>query len=331
MERPYPFAAVTPATQPFEMPSVGFVGAGKGGQTLAAAMATIGVRVTAVASRSRASAERLAELAGVPSSGVRDRAAEVPALAQIVLLTVPDDAIGGAVTEICRAKAWHPGHAVVHCSGALPSSLLDCARAEGSPAGSFHPLQAFAQRPPDAATASAQLEGIVFGIEGDALLRPALERFAVLLGGRPLWLLPETKPLYHAAAVIASNYLVTLVGTSAELLAGCGLDADQSVSALLPLLHGTMANLAALGVPGALTGPLSRGDTGTIARHLAHLDGASPEAAALYRCLGLATVPFALAKDPAAGEQIEEAASLLRSAPLSQATEAAQQPPHRLP
>jgi predicted short-subunit dehydrogenase-like oxidoreductase (DUF2520 family) len=315
MEAPYRFDTVTAETAPADLPSVGFVGAGKGGQTLAAALARAGVRVTAVASRSRASAERLAALAGVPPEGVCDHAGDVPARAQLTLLTVPDDAIAGAVGEICAAHGWRPGHAVVHCSGALPSRLLNCARAEGSPAASFHPLQAFARRPPDVAAATAALEGIVFGLEGDALLRPALERLAVVLGGRPLWLDAAVKPLYHAAAVLASNYVVTLAAAGADLLGRCGLAPDDALRALLPLLTGTLTNLSALGLPDALTGPLSRGDAGTIAGHLAALDAADPAVAALYRSLGRATVPLALAKDPASAGPIRHAAALLDAPP----------------
>ena len=161
MNAPFDFGSVTTATPAAGLPTGGFVGAGKGGQTLAAALAAGGVRVTAVASRSRGSAERLAELAGIPADSVCDSAAEYAGARPIDVLTVPDDAIGGAVAEICAARGWRPGHAVVHCSGALPSSLLDCARAEGSPAGSFHPLQAFAARPSDAGQATARLQGIV--------------------------------------------------------------------------------------------------------------------------------------------------------------------------
>src|SRR5436309_14121724 len=113
MSDPFDFATVSPASPPATLPTVGFVGAGRGGQALAAAFAAAGVRVTAVASRSRASAERLAALAGVPAAGIRDRASEVPERAQLTLLTVPDDAIGGAVAEICAGGGWRPGHAVV--------------------------------------------------------------------------------------------------------------------------------------------------------------------------------------------------------------------------
>jgi predicted short-subunit dehydrogenase-like oxidoreductase (DUF2520 family) len=311
MDRQYDFAAVTAATPAALMPTVGFVGAGKGGQTLAAALAAVGVRVAAVASRSRASAERLAELAGVPEDGICRYASEVPARADLTLLTVPDDAISGAVGEICARRGWRAGHAVVHCSGALPSLILDCARLEGSLAGSFHPLQAFAQRPPTVAVAQAALRNIVFGLEGDPALEPTLRRLAVLLGGQPLVLQPETKPIYHAAAVITSNYAVTLVSTSAALLAACGLDRDSAVRALLPLLTGTLANLGNLGLPQALSGPLSRGDSGTVAGHLAALDALNPDIAALYRALGRATAALALEKDPTLADAIHTAAALL--------------------
>jgi predicted short-subunit dehydrogenase-like oxidoreductase (DUF2520 family) len=112
---------------------------------------------------------------------------------------------------------------------------------------------------------------------------------------------------------MASNYAVTLMGQSAALLAHCGLAGPDAVRALLPLLAGTMENLAALGLPQALTGPLSRGDAGTIARHLALLDAVAPDVAGLYRCLGRATLPFALAKDPAAAERIRAAGALLET------------------
>src|SRR5690349_4332913 len=211
------------------LPSVGFVGAGKGGQTLAAAFAAAGVRVVAVASRSRASAERLAVLAGVPPAGVRDVAEEVPGRAELTFLTVPDDAIAGAVAQITTAGGWRAGHAVVHCSGALPSALLAPAAAAGCVIASFHPLQTFAAVPPDVATAVRALAGVVFGLEGDPTLRPALEALVARVDGQALWVRADDKPLYHAAAVLASNYTVALIGLGAALLERCGLPHDTAV------------------------------------------------------------------------------------------------------
>jgi predicted short-subunit dehydrogenase-like oxidoreductase (DUF2520 family) len=293
------------------LPTVGFVGAGKGGQTLGAALAAAGVPVVAVASRSRASAERLAVLAGVPPEGICVTGAEVVQRAELTFLTVPDDAIAVAVAEITAAGGWRVGHGVAHCSGALPSAALAAAAESGCLVASFHPLQTFAAPPVDQAAAMRTLQGAVFGVEGDAALRPMLEMLVRRLGGHPLWLRPEDKPLYHAAAVLASNYTVTLVALGAELLAHCGLDSPAAVAALLPLLRGTLANLEALGVPGALTGPLVRGDAGTIARHLARLDALTPHIAAVYRALGLAAVPYAAARAQAPPAALAAAAAAL--------------------
>ena len=300
----------TPNPQP-PTPTVGFVGAGKGGQTLGAALAAAGVPVVAVASRSRASAERLAALAGVPPEGVCVTGAEVVQRAELTFLTVPDDAIAVAVAEISAAGGWRAGHAVAHCSGALSSAVLEAAARAGCAVASFHPLQTFAAPPLDQAAAARTLQGTVFGLEGDAALRPVLEGLVARLGGRPLWLRPEDKPLYHAAAVLASNYTVTLVALGAELLAACGLDNAEAVAALLPLLRGTLANLEALGVPGALTGPLVRGDAGTVARHLVRLDALAPQIAAVYRALGLAAVPYAAARAQAPPTALAAAAAAL--------------------
>ena len=295
------------------LPTVGFVGAGKGGQTLAAAMAAAGVRVVAVASRARASAERLAALAGVPPEGICDHAGQVPGRAELTFLTVPDDAIAGAVAQITAAGGWRAGHAVAHCSGALPSAVLADAAAAGCRVASFHPLQTFAAVPPDVATAVRAVAGVMFGLEGDPALRPVLEALVGRLGGQALWVRAEDKPLYHAAAVLASNYTVTLVGLGAALLESCGLPHDTAVAALLPLLRGTLTNLAALGVPAALTGPLVRGDVGTLARHLEQLDARAPPIATVYRALGQAALPYARARALAPPEILDAAAALLNS------------------
>jgi predicted short-subunit dehydrogenase-like oxidoreductase (DUF2520 family) len=294
------------------LPTVGFVGAGKGGQTLAAALARAGVRVVAVASRSRASAERLAALAHVPPAGVCDVAEEVPSRAELTFLTVPDDAIAGAVAQITAAGGWQAGHAVVHCSGALPSTVLAPAGLAGCLIASFHPLQTFAAVPANADTAARALTGVMFGLEGDVTLRAVLEALVMRLGGQALWVRAEDKPLYHAAAVLASNYTVTLLGLGASLLESCGLPHDMAVAALLPLLRGTLANLATLGIPDALTGPLVRGDVGTVERHLAQLDARAPEIAPVYRALGLAAIPYARARGLASPEALAAAEAALR-------------------
>ena len=103
----------------------------------------------------------------------------------------------------------------------------------------------------------------------------------------------DDKALYHAAAVIASNYSVTLAATAARLLRRIGASEDDSLRVLLPLMRSTLDNLERQGLPEALTGPIVRGDTGTVRRHLLELDAADGEAGMLYRCLALGTLPLA--------------------------------------
>jgi len=288
-------AASRPGTAPSAqtLPGpVAFVGAGKVGTALASLLHARGVDV-AIAGRSAAAGRRAARTAGLDPSQAKDVAAAVEG-AGIVFLTVPDDAIEGVCSEIAEAGGWRPDHGVVHCSGALPSTVLAAAQDAGARVASFHPLQAFA----DVDAAIRQIPGSAFAIEGDPDLAADLDRLAVLLGGSAIHLRANQKTLYHAAAAILSNYTVTLAATAADLLVREGLapDANTALGYLLPLLRGTVNNLEAFGLPAALTGPIARGDAGTVARHLVALDKCAPEVLALYRALAEQTIPLAREK-----------------------------------
>jgi predicted short-subunit dehydrogenase-like oxidoreductase (DUF2520 family) len=269
---------------------VGFIGAGKVGTALAALLNARGVAVTAVSGRTVADGRRMALAAHLERGSAADRT-QTLARANIVFLTVPDDAIGPLCKEIADAGGWRAGQGVVHCSGALPSSVLQPAKDAGALVASFHPLQTFASLE----AAIAHMEGSTFAIEGDGELVEQLAALAQLMGGTALQLLPEEKTLYHAAATIASNYTVTLAALAADLLAmeGVAPDRDTALRYLLPLIRGTVDNLDALGLPGALTGPLVRGDVGTVARHIEALQACAPETAHLYRHLARLTLPLA--------------------------------------
>ena len=283
----------TPQTrEPLPGP-VGFIGAGKVGTALAALLHARGVDIAGVTGRTGASSARMAHDSGLDSSAVLPRA-DTLARAAIVFLTVPDDAIAPLCAEIAAQGGWREGQCVVHCSGALPSSVLQPAREAGALAASFHPLQAFAS----VEAALANLPGSTFGIEGDKPLVEVLDRLVEVLGGTALHLTPEQKRLYHAAASIASNYTVALAGLASDLLVSAGVspDANTALRYLLPLLRGTVDNLGTLGLPQALTGPLARGDVGTVARHLEALDHIDPDLARLYRLLAHMTLPLAREK-----------------------------------
>ncbi|HET9493548.1 MAG TPA: Rossmann-like and DUF2520 domain-containing protein [Chloroflexia bacterium] len=279
---------------------VAFVGAGKVGTALASLLHARGVDV-AIAGRTTQASRRAARTAGLDPERAKDVAAAVEG-ARIVCLAVPDDAIEQVCREIADAGGWRPDHGVVHCSGALPSTVLASAKAAGAQIASFHPLQAFA----DVDAAIRQIPGSAFAIEGDPDLAADLDRLAALLGGTAIHLRANQKTLYHAAAAILSNYTVTLAATAADLLVREGLapDSNTALGYLLPLLRGTVNNLEALGLPAALTGPIARGDAGTVARHLVALEKCAPEVLDLYRELAEQTIPLAREKTGLSDEAI---------------------------
>lgn len=262
-----------------------FAGAGRLAAVLAPALEQAGYSVAAVASRSAAHGEQLAQrLAGcrvVPLDGLAEQA-------DVIFLTVPDSAIGAVSAEV----RWRAGSAAVHCSGAAGLDVLQAAASAGAAVGSFHPLQSFA------AGAEAPLAGVTVAIEG---LEDVLASMARALGCRPLSLPPGLKPLYHASATLASNYLVTLLGQAARLWQPLGCSESEALAALLPLVRTTVDNVERLGAAGALTGPIARGDGDTVRRHLAALGVHAPDLLPMYRELGLETLPLAqLAPEPAA-------------------------------
>ena len=265
--------------------NVGFVGAGQAGATLSRAFVAVGEKVVAVASRGGRSARELAaslpDCAATSAQGVADRA-------DLVLIATPDDVIASVAASV----HWRDGQRVVHISGATPVSDLSPAALGGALIGGFHPLQTFAN--PNEALAS--LPGIRYGIEADEPLFGELAGLAEKLGGTPIRLTAESRAIYHASAVIASNYLVTLASLATSLWREIGVEPAEALRALLPLARGTIRNLERVGLPDSLTGPIARGDVGTLSRHLAALDDRSAAVAAIYRALGDETVGVALAK-----------------------------------
>jgi predicted short-subunit dehydrogenase-like oxidoreductase (DUF2520 family) len=265
-------------------PRIGFVGAGRAGTVLALALSNSGYQVVAIASRRLESAESLADR--LPSARAFADLQEVITAADLIFLTVPD----GAIAEVASRLAWRVGVAVIHTSGALSRDVLAPAAAQGAATGSLHPLQTFAGLD----QALLNLPGSVFAVEASGELRETLLRVVADLGGTAIELSAEDKILYHAAAVFASNYIVTLTALAADLLAHLGVGRDDALRALLPLVRGAVNNLETLGLPGALTGPISRGDVDTVRRHLVALADMMPGALPAYRELGVATIALAI-------------------------------------
>jgi len=262
---------------------IGFIGAGKVATVLATALVAKRYAVGAVYSRTGASATRLA--AALPSTRVCSTIQEVAELCDLVFVATPDDAISG----VAGGVRWMPGQSAVHCSGALSLDVLAPVAQAGGHVGGFHPLQSFA------ATGINELTGVTVALEAEPPLLGMLRTIARDLGAHSVVVPSEGKAAYHISGVLVSNYVVTLVKTATDLLKGLGISEIEAREALLTLLQGTVNNMYTLGVPGALTGPIARGDVGTVEHHLAALVD-KPEARALYVTLAEQTIPIGEAK-----------------------------------
>jgi predicted short-subunit dehydrogenase-like oxidoreductase (DUF2520 family) len=288
------------------MISVGFIGAGTVGTALAIGLDARGYRIVAVSSRTQASSDRLA--AQIHGCRPVDNNQAVADGAELVFITTPD----GAIPQVASQVHWHPDQSVVHCSGADSTETLEPARRLGARVGAFHPLQTFAS----AKQAVDNMPGSTFAIEAEEPLRTTLKGMATALQGHWIELEAGDKVIYHAAAVIACNYLITLVKLSTDLWETFGIPTSEAVRALMPLLRGTLNNIDNIGIPGCLTGPIARGDTGTIKKHLKALDEVAPSVLSTYRELGRQTIPIALAKGKIDKLQAQELEEILREPAL---------------
>jgi predicted short-subunit dehydrogenase-like oxidoreductase (DUF2520 family) len=264
------------------------------GQGIAIALAGAGHPVTLLARTPRPLAPPLAVYTGPWDAATRD--------AGIILVATPDDAIEVAARALLDRGAVRATHAVLHLSGLLDRRALKPLELTGAALGSFHPLQSVA----DPRSAGERLAGAYAALEGDERAVQEGEGLAAALGMHPLRLSADAKVRYHTGAVMAANYSLALVGVAERLARAAGVPADVAARMYLPLLQGTAANAVALGLPGALTGPVRRGDVATIRRHLDALDTADRE---LYRAAGRAALALArdAGMDEIAARRVEDA------------------------
>ncbi|WP_406478681.1 Rossmann-like and DUF2520 domain-containing protein [Streptomyces platensis] len=264
--------------------TVGVVGAGRVGPALAAALQLAGHRPVAVSGVSDASVRRAAELLpDIPLVAP----AEVLARADLVLLTVPDDALAGLVSGLAETGAVRPGQLLVHTSGRYGTAVLDPATRAGALPLALHPAMTFTGTSVDV----QRLAGCSFGVTSPDELRMAAEALVIEMGGEPEWIAESARPLYHAALAIGANHLVTLVAQSMELLHEAGVQAPDRM--LGPLLGAALDNALRSG-DAALTGPVARGDAGTVAAHIAELRRHAPQSVAGYLAMARTTADRAL-------------------------------------
>jgi predicted short-subunit dehydrogenase-like oxidoreductase (DUF2520 family) len=264
---------------------VGVVGAGRVGAVLGAALTAAGHDVVAAAGLSAASAERAARL--LPGTPLRPTD-EVVAAADLVVLAVPDDTLPGLVAGLAETGVWRAGQLTFHTSGAHGLAVLAPAARVGVLPLALHPAMTFTGAPEDA----ERLTGAPFAVTSAPEHRPVAETLVLEMGGEPFFVAEQDRRLYHAALVTGANHLVTLVAEAADLLRAAGVDEPARV--LAPLLTAALDNGLRRGDRG-LTGPVSRGDVGTVRDHLTVLGQRAPESVAAYVAMARRTTERALA------------------------------------
>lgn len=266
--------------------SIGVVGAGRVGAAIGASLRLTGHMVVGASGVSEASVTRIdTMLPGVPRLDVE----EVVRRCELVFLAVPDDAITELVEGLAAVGAWRAGHLVAHCSGRVGLDALDAATRAGAIALAIHPAMTFTGTSLDL----DRMVGATFAVTAPSAFLPIAQALVVEMGGEPVVLDDAARPLYHAALVHGANHVVTLVSQAASLLAAAGIEDPGRL--LSPLVHASVDG-ALTDAPGAvstLTGPVVRGDAGTVASHVAAL-ASRPEAAQAYRAMARATADIAL-------------------------------------
>jgi predicted short-subunit dehydrogenase-like oxidoreductase (DUF2520 family) len=284
---------------------VGVLGAGRVGAVLGARLARAGHTVVAASGVSEASRARAAAL--LPDVPLVD-ATTVVERSDLVLLTVPDDALPGLVEGLVATGAVRPGQLLVHACGARGTDVLAPATAVGALPLALHPVMTFTGAPEDL----TRVDGIPFGITSPDALRPVAEALVVEMGGEPVWVPEDARTAYHAALTHGANHLVTLVNQTTDLLAAAGVESPSTVAA--PLLGAALDNALRHGDAG-LTGPVVRGDAGTVAAHVRVLARTSPEALRAYVALARATADRALAAGLLSSADAEALLDVLATSP----------------
>ncbi len=288
-------------TQP--TPNIFIVGAGPVATALAGGLRLGGVPVLGLWARKAAAARAAGAVAGVASysSAPPDLLLEADA----VIVATRDDAIAEVAGMLVTTGLVSRKHAMIHCSGAIPAhEAFAAVRDRVGGVATMHPLRAIAE--PRAVM--REWAGTVFGIEGDERGRSMARRLVQAMGGRPLELEGAQMAAYHAAAAMASNYVVALMEAAVSLLSAGGVAEPDALAALLPLAEGAIGNVRRRGLADGLTGPIRRGDQATVARHLAALPA---DLQPLYRTLGLRALAIARRLGEASAEDLDAIEGLL--------------------
>jgi predicted short-subunit dehydrogenase-like oxidoreductase (DUF2520 family) len=277
-------------------PTISIIGAGRVGQTIAKRLHKLGWRIGAVVTRSRPSAHAAVRAIG---AGTLHAALTPEALdADVILLSVPDDVLANVALRLAKfASANFPKKSrakiVLHTSGALDHRALAPLARLGALTGSMHPMQTFSGR------SAPRLDGIIFSIEGAPAARRAAQKIARSLGGAPVIISANDKPAYHASGTSVAGHTLALIESATQTLMKIGFTRQRANQALLPLIRQMLDNYESLGPHAAWTGPLSRGDYATIAKHAKALRQFPREFQVAYAALAQLSARV-LSKKPAA-------------------------------
>ena len=258
--------------------TVAIVGAGRVGRTLGKCLRQRGWGIGAVVARSTARSR--AALRAIGTGTASKRLTREVFASDIVLLTVPDDAIATVASELARfGREACRGKIILHTSGALDASVLEPLARLGASTGSLHPMQTFTGR------SIPNLEGIIFGVEGSPAARRAAQAMARSLGGIPVVIATKSKPAYHAAGALVAGHALALLEASTQILRPLGFLRRRALQTLLPLIRQMLENFERLGPRAAWTGPVARGDYAVVAKHMQALQKYSPEFRQSYAAL----------------------------------------------
>ncbi|MFZ3106603.1 MAG: DUF2520 domain-containing protein [Candidatus Hydromicrobium sp.] len=273
------------------------IGAGRVGTTVSYTLAEKelpNIKLKAISSRSVESLNRAKKILGSKAAGViftRENSKAV-SQANCILICTPDDVISNVCSDIFKDKSKDfKNYYAIHFSGSKSLEVLNSARAAGAEIASIHPLKSFAS----IEEAIKSLPGTIFGITYSSTESKKMAEFLVKsLGGEIIEVENNKKPLYHAAACVASNYLVTLINYAVLIHKKMGIKPEDSLKGLMGLVEDTVSNIKKMGTEKSLTGPIARGDVGTIKEHVKSFNEFfSKEDSALYRMMGIETSKIA--------------------------------------
>lgn len=290
-----------PRLSTMDRPTVGVIGAGRTGSAIGGAFVRAGYRVVAGNARSAASRERARRL--LPDAQLVS-ALEVSRTTGLVIVAVPDDDIESVVTALAEQDAFREGQLVIHLSGRCGLGVLAGAELSGAVPLALHPAMTFAGTEQDV----DHVAGLPFGVTAPPESRELAEEVVISIGGVPVWIPEAARTLYHASMCFSANHLIALVAGAMETLEAAGV--RQAAALLGPLLHASLENALTLG-DAALTGPVQRGDAGTVAAHLEAMSETVPSLVPAYRAMAGFTARRAIAAGRSDPEKVQPVLDLV--------------------